>query len=127
MIEKEGVTYTLIPLKDEDKNQHVGSSVMLVGKKEFIKTMKEEGEEGFAFIMKPRIVMTMVKLDELPLEIQDFLKEYADIVVEEIPSSLSPIRDISHHIDFILGDSFPNKESYKLTPQQNEEIRRQVQ
>ena len=34
---------------------------------------------------------------------------------------------ISHQIDFVLGASFPNKEEYKLTHDQNLEVARQVQ
>ena len=40
---------------------------------------------------------------------------------------MPPIRIISHHIDLILGASFPNKAAYMLTPRENEEIRKQVQ
>lgn len=47
--------------------------------------------------------------------------------MDELPKTLPPMRDISHHIDFIPGASLPNKESYKMTLQQNEEIKRQVQ
>jgi hypothetical protein len=47
--------------------------------------------------------------------------------VDKLPHSLPPIRSISHHIDLILGDSFPNKALYRLTPQENEEVKRQVQ
>jgi hypothetical protein len=47
--------------------------------------------------------------------------------VEELPHSLPPMRSMSHHIDLILGASFPNKAAYRLTPQENEEVKRQVQ
>jgi hypothetical protein len=50
-----------------------------------------------------------------------------DIVVDELPNSLTPIRSISHHIDLILGASLPNKAAYRLTPRENEEVRNQVQ
>ena len=40
---------------------------------------------------------------------------------------LPPIRDISHCIDFIPRATLPNKAAYKMTPQQNEEIARQVE
>jgi hypothetical protein len=55
------------------------------------------------------------------------LDEFVDIVVDELPHSLPPIRSISHHIDLIPGESFPNKETYRLTPQENEEVKNQVQ
>ena len=55
------------------------------------------------------------------------LEEFAGIVVEKLPCSLPPIRSISHHIDLIPGASLPNKAAYRLTPQENEEVKIQVQ
>jgi hypothetical protein len=55
------------------------------------------------------------------------LEEFADIVVDKLPCSLPPIRSISHHIDLIPGASLPSKAAYRLTPQENEEVKRQVQ
>jgi hypothetical protein len=34
---------------------------------------------------------------------------------------------VSHHIDLIPGAIFPNKSAYRLTSQENEEVKRQVQ
>lgn len=113
---KDGVSYTLTPLKDEDKTPQVESNVMIVGEKEFIKAMKEENI-GFSIIVKPQSIVTTTKKEEFPLEIQNLLKKYADIVVDELPNTLPPMRDISHHIDFIPRASLPNKVSYKMTPQ----------
>jgi hypothetical protein len=55
------------------------------------------------------------------------LEEFADIVVYELPCLLPPIRSISHHIDLIPGANLPNKVVYRLMPQENEEVKRQVQ
>jgi hypothetical protein len=55
------------------------------------------------------------------------LGEFADIIVDELPCSLPPVRSVSHHIDLIPGASLPNKAAYRLTPQENEEVKRQVQ
>jgi hypothetical protein len=55
------------------------------------------------------------------------LGEFADIVVDELPCLLPPIKSISHHIDLIPGVSLLNKAMYKLMPQENEEVKRQVQ
>jgi hypothetical protein len=54
------------------------------------------------------------------------LENFADIVVDELPNSLPPIRSIIHHIDLIPGASLPNKEAYRLTPQGNEEVKQKV-
>jgi hypothetical protein len=47
--------------------------------------------------------------------------------VDKLSHSLPPIRSISHHIDLIPRSSLPNKEAYRLTPQENEVVKRQVQ
>jgi hypothetical protein len=75
----------------------------------------------------PKIVLTNTRIDDLPEEIQELLEEFVDIVVDELPCSLPPIRSISHHIDLIPGDNLLNKALYRLTTQENEEVKRQVQ
>jgi hypothetical protein len=37
------------------------------------------------------------------------------------------MRSVSHYIDLIPGASLPNKAAYRLTPQENEEVKKQVQ
>jgi hypothetical protein len=66
-------------------------------------------------------------VDDLPDKVQELLEEFADIVVDELPRSLPPIKSLSHHINIIPGASFPNKSMYRLMPQENEEVKRQVQ
>jgi hypothetical protein len=66
-------------------------------------------------------------MNDFPMEVQDLLDEFVDIVVDELPHTLPPIKSIRHHIDLILGASFPSKETYILTPQENEEVKEQVQ
>ena len=76
---------------------------------------------------KPKTVLTNTKINDFPIEVQDALNEYVDIVVDDFPNELSPVRSIIHHIDLIPGASFPNKVAYKMTPRENEEIRHQVE
>jgi hypothetical protein len=73
-----------------------------------------------------RIFLTSTRVDDLPEEIQELLGEFADIIMDELPRSLPPMRSVSHHIDLIPGASFSNKAAYRLTPQENEEVKRQV-
>lgn len=128
MIEKDGISFTLTPFQDEGLDTQVGSSVMLVGEKEFLKTVNEEGGGAYAIVIKPKTVMTTTsKVDDVPKEVQALLNKYKDIVVDELPSSLPPIRDVIHHIEFIPGENLPKKVAYKMTPQQNEQIRKQIQ
>jgi len=54
-------------------------------------------------------ILTSTNISDLPAEIQMLLDELVDIVVDELPNALPPIRSIRHHIDLIPGASLPNK------------------
>ena len=81
----------------------------------------------FAVVRKPRVILMSTSVDDLPKEVQELLNNFVDIVVDELPNSLSPIRSIINHIDLIPEEILPNKAAYRLTPRENEEIRNQVQ
>jgi hypothetical protein len=78
-------------------------------------------------VKKTRVILTNTFIEYLPIEIQELLENFVDIVVDELPHSLPPIKSISHHIDLTPGTSLPNKEAYRLTPRENEEVKNQVQ
>jgi hypothetical protein len=88
--------------------------------KELLNEVKKEQEMQFAIVRKLRVILTNTSVEDLPEEIQELLENFVDIVVDELPHSLLPIRSISHHIDLIPGASLPNKEAYRLTPRENE-------
>jgi hypothetical protein len=71
--------------------------------------------------------LTNTRVYDLLEEIQELLGEFTDIIVDELPCSLPPMRSVSHHIDLIPGVSFPNKVAYRLTPQENKEVKNKVQ
>ena len=98
---------------------------MLTGKK-YLQQLEKE-EVNYDVICKPKVVMMKTTVSDLPKEIKEMLAEFGEIVVGDLPNELPPKRDINHHIDFILGASLPNKETYRLTPQENEEVRKKVQ
>ena len=78
-------------------------------------------------ICKPKVILTSTKISELPIEIQETLENYCDIIVDDLPNELPPIRKIIHHIELIPGVSLPNKAAYRMTPVENEEVKKQVQ
>ena len=45
----------------------------------------------------------------------------------DFPNDFPPKISTSHHIDLIPGESLPNKDAYRMTPHENEKIRKQVQ
>ena len=111
------------PLEDEVAQQSSGSSILLVTGKELLHEVKKEEDLQFVVVGKPKVILTSTNLDNLPDEVKVLLDEHADIIVDELPSELPPVRSIRHHIDLIPGAIFPNKASYRLTPLENEEIK----
>ena len=62
----------------------------------------------------------------IPPEIKQLLAEFPDVVPDEIPPGLPPIRDIQHAIDLIPGAVLPNKPAYRMSPQEHTEVQGQV-
>ena len=94
-----------------------------MNRKELLQEVKKEDELHFSLVEKPNVILTSTNLDVFCTEVRILLDEYAYIIMDEWPNILPPLRSIRHHIDLIPGASLPNKESYGLTPQENEEIK----
>lgn len=69
----------------------------------------------------------MEKLDSIPLEIQPFLNELKEIVVNDLPIGLQPLSSISHQMCLMPRSSLQNKAPHKMTPAKNEEVDKQEQ
>ena len=62
----------------------------------------------------------------MPSDIVSLLQEFEDVLPEEVPSGLPPIRGIGHHIDFIPGASIPSRPAWRTNPEDNKELQRQA-
>jgi hypothetical protein len=125
-LEKTGRTHMLLPIKDKEVKPEVSNTVLLMSGKELLMEVKKKEDPQFFVVRKSRIVLTSTRVDDLPKDIQELLGEFVDIVVDELPCSLPPMRSVSHHIDLKPGASLPNKAAYRSTPQENEEVKKQV-
>ena len=66
------------------------------------------------------------EVEDVPVEVADLLNEFQDIVSNNMPDGLPPVRKISHQMDLIPGASLPNKATHRMTPIENEELNRKV-
>eukprot|EP00253_Pinus_taeda_P011532 PITA_11532 len=114
------------PWEEKEAAEVNEPKAFLMSRKQFLKQV-ENSEMNYAVVRKTRTVLLHTEITDLPIEIQQMLEEFTDIVVDDLSDKLPPKRSISHHIDFIPGASLPNKEAYRMSPKDNEEIRKQVQ
>jgi hypothetical protein len=126
-LENNGRTHMLFPIKENKVKEEANTSILLMSGKELLSEVKKEQEMQFVEVRKPKVILTINCMEGMPEEVQELLENFDDIIVDELLSSLTPIRSISHHIDLISGVSLLNKAAYILTPQKNEEVKRQVQ
>ena len=54
------------------------------------------------------------------------LEECVDVVPEEIPNGLPPMGDIQHQIDLIPSSMLLNKPAYRMSPNEDEALKRKV-
>jgi hypothetical protein len=125
-LEKNGRTHMLLPIKDKEVKPEVSNVLLLMSGNELLTEVMKKEEPQFFVVKKLKIILTSTRVDDLPEEVQELLEDLANIVVDKLPRSLPPMRSVSHHIDLIPGASFPNKDAYRLMPQENEEVKRQV-
>ena len=67
-----------------------------------------------------------IEVEEVPIEIADLLKEFLDIVSDNVSDGLPLVWKISHQMDLILEANFPNKAVHRMTPTKSEELNKQV-
>ena len=64
---------------------------------------------------------------DVSLEVKNLLDDFVDMVPDELPSELPPLRDIQHAIDFVPGSQLPNLPHYRMNPKKIEEFNKQVE
>jgi hypothetical protein len=79
-----------------------------IAKKSEIKRALISHQPLIVLMYKEALLCTNDLVGALPSDIVSLLQEFEDVLPEEVPHGLPPIRGIEHQIDFIPGASIPN-------------------
>ena len=118
---KDGVKHKLKPMKEIAEKACSVAKICVVDRKQFLHGMSRE---PMCFAIMPKDGKEEV--EEVPTEVADLLEEFPDIISDNVPDGLPPVRKISHQMDLVPGASLPNKAAHRMTPAESEELNRQV-
>ena len=79
--------------------------------------------ENLCFVVIPK---DSKEVEEVNIEVADMLGEFSDIVSDNVPDGFPLVRKITHQMDLVLGASFPNKATHKMTPKESEELNKKI-
>ena len=88
---------------------------------------RERIEIGMCLALVAKEVSSYSTIVDVPLEVKNLLDDFVDMVSDELPSELPPLRDIQHAIDLVLGFQLPNILHYRMNPKEREGLNRQVE
>lgn len=60
------------------------------------------------------------------MKFKPLLEEFQDVIPKDIPPRLPPMCDIQYDTDFVPGSVISNKVAYRMSPEEHEELQRQV-
>ncbi|CAM8953952.1 unnamed protein product [Rhodiola kirilowii] len=121
---KENVRIILNPQTDTSCPvlSHQPQTLLLSSREAFFAEAKD-ATVLYALVVSPSIDTVPTKLPEV---VQSLLQGFTDIILEELPSGLPPMRDIQHHIDLVPGASLPNLPHYRMSPLEHDVLQQQV-
>ena len=79
---------------------------------------REEIEIGMCLTLVEKEVSSNSSIVDVPLEVKNLLDDFVDMVPDELPSELPPLRDIQHAIDLFPGSQLPNLPHYRMNPKE---------
>ncbi|XP_022553253.1 uncharacterized protein LOC111203620 [Brassica napus] len=124
----QGRKITLLPSPETDRipppqQKTTQQSLIIISKSQFEEEIRE-----------PCPLFALVAVDTkpeqgvvIPPEFTPVINEFQALFTEDLPAGLPPLRDLQHHIDLVPNATLPNRAHYRMSPEEHEELRRQVE
>ena len=111
MLEKNGNETLMMPLKEEqggnnNNNHYNDRRIMLFSTKAFL---KEGRKENCCFAIIPKGLILEENRTDIPIQVKEMLFEFRDIIFEEMPKGLSPMRSNLMNLTSISRSGLPKK------------------
>lgn len=119
-------TESIIPCGDVSRpasSPATTSPILYLNMSQFVEEIKV-APLVFSLLITPAFMSSSL---DVPPAFHQLLTELKDVFPEELPAGLPPLRDIHHCIDLALHASLPNCPHYRMSPQEHDELRRQVE
>jgi hypothetical protein len=119
---------------DQSEKERESISAIVRAREETFNCIAKKSEIKRALISHQPLIVLMYKeallctndlVGALPSDIVFLLQEFEDVLPEEVPHGLPPIRGIEHQIDFIPGASIPHQPAYRSNPEETKELQKQ--
>ena len=88
------------------------------------KRERERIETSICLALVAKEVSSDCLIVDVPLEVKNLLDDFVDMVPDELPSELPPLKDIQHAINLVSGSQLPNLSHYRMNPKEREELNR---
>ncbi|XP_038678354.1 uncharacterized protein LOC119979794 [Tripterygium wilfordii] len=115
-LKNKGKVFVLKPRKEKEQLNLLNLSLFLRAAK----------EQGVIYALWP-CEREATDSSKVPAEVQEIIDKFSYLMPKDLPPGLPPMHDFQHHIDLIPGAVLPNKPTYRLSPKEYEELRRQVE
>ena len=102
--------------------ENEGKRRVMIATKSEMREMRNNPHMMYFVLLYKDTILSTNNMTPLSSVVSNVLQAFNDVLPEEIPAGLPPLRGIEHQIDLIPGASLPNRPPYRTNPEETKEI-----